>query len=62
MILTRLAAVVTVLMALAVPCTRGALMVLDARRRGGSPTHQPATDREHALRRAARAERQGLAA
>jgi hypothetical protein len=36
MILTRLAIIVAVLMALAVPCVRGTLMVLDARRRAGS--------------------------
>ena len=34
MILTRLAVIVVVLMALAVPGIRGTLMVLDARRRG----------------------------
>jgi hypothetical protein len=34
MILIRLAVIVAVLMALAVPGTRGTLMVLDARRRG----------------------------
>jgi hypothetical protein len=34
MILTRLAVVVAVLVALAVPGIRGTLMVLDARRRG----------------------------
>jgi hypothetical protein len=34
MILIRLAVIVVVLMALAVPGIRGALMVLDARRRG----------------------------
>jgi hypothetical protein len=38
MILTRLAIIAAVLTALAVPCARGTLMVLDARRRGGSPT------------------------
>jgi hypothetical protein len=37
MILTRLAVIVVVLMALAVPGIRGTLMVLDARRRAGSP-------------------------
>ena len=37
MMLTRLAAIVTVLLALAVPCIRGALMVRDARRRSGPP-------------------------
>jgi hypothetical protein len=37
MILTRLAAIVVVLMAAAVPGIRGTLMVRDARRRGGSP-------------------------
>jgi hypothetical protein len=37
MILTRLAAIVAVLVALAVPCIRGRLMVRDARRRAGSP-------------------------
>jgi hypothetical protein len=37
MILTRLAAIVAVLLALAVPCIRGRLMVRDARRRAGSP-------------------------
>jgi hypothetical protein len=36
MTLTRLA-IVAVLMTLAVPCVRGTLMVLDARRRAGSP-------------------------
>ncbi len=36
-ILTRLAIIVAVLMALAVPCVRGTLMVLDARHRAGSP-------------------------
>jgi hypothetical protein len=34
MILTRLAVVVTGLMAFAMPCIRGTLMVRDARRRG----------------------------
>jgi hypothetical protein len=38
MILTRLAVIVAVLMTLAVPCVRGTLMVLDARRRARSPT------------------------
>jgi hypothetical protein len=38
MMLTRLAAIVAGLLALAVPCIRGALMVRDARRRSGSPT------------------------
>jgi hypothetical protein len=33
MILTRLAVIIAVLMALAVPCIQGTLMVLDARRR-----------------------------
>jgi hypothetical protein len=37
MILTRLALIIAALIALAVPCARGTLMVLDARRRGGSP-------------------------
>jgi hypothetical protein len=37
MILTRLAVIVAVVIALAVPCVRGTLMVLDARRRAGSP-------------------------
>jgi hypothetical protein len=37
MILTRLAIIVAVLIGLAVPCVRGMLMVLDARRRAGSP-------------------------
>jgi hypothetical protein len=37
MILIRLAVIVVVLMALAVPGVRGTLMVLDARRRAGSP-------------------------
>jgi hypothetical protein len=37
MILTRVTAIVAVLMALAVPCIRGTLMVRDARRRAGSP-------------------------
>ena len=37
MILTRLAAIVAVLMALAVPCIRGTLLVRDAHRRAGSP-------------------------
>jgi hypothetical protein len=37
MVLTRLAVIVAALMALAVPCVRGTLMVLDARRRAGSP-------------------------
>jgi hypothetical protein len=37
MILTRLAVIVAVLMALVVPGIRGTLMVLDARRRAGSP-------------------------
>jgi len=37
MIITRLAVIVVALMALAVPGIRGTLMVLDARRRGGSP-------------------------
>jgi hypothetical protein len=41
MVLTRLAIIVTVLTALAVPCVRGTLMVLDARRRAGSPTSRP---------------------
>jgi hypothetical protein len=38
MILTRLAVIVAGLMAFAVPCIRGTLMVRDARRRAGSPT------------------------
>jgi hypothetical protein len=37
MIITRLAVIVVALMALAVPGIRGTLMVLDARRRAGSP-------------------------
>jgi len=37
MILTRLAVIVGVLMAFAMPCIRGTLMVRDARRRAGSP-------------------------
>jgi hypothetical protein len=37
MILTRSAIIVAALMAFAVPCVRGTLMVLDARRRAGSP-------------------------
>ena len=37
MILTRVTAIVTVLMALAVPCILVTLMVRDARRRAGSP-------------------------
>ena len=37
MIVTRLAVIVAVLMAFAVPCIRGTLMVRDARRRAGSP-------------------------
>ena len=37
MILVRLAVIVTVVMGLAVPGIRGTLMVLDARRRAGSP-------------------------
>jgi hypothetical protein len=37
MILIRLAIIVAGLVALAVPCVRGTLMVLDARRRAGSP-------------------------
>jgi hypothetical protein len=37
MIFTRLAIIVAVLMALAVPGVRGTLMVLDARRRARSP-------------------------
>jgi hypothetical protein len=37
MILTRLAIIVAVLTAFAVPCVRGTRMVLDARRRAGSP-------------------------
>ena len=37
MIVTRLAVIVTVLVALAVPGIRGTLMVRDARRRAGSP-------------------------
>jgi hypothetical protein len=41
MILTRLAIIAAVLMALAVPCVRGTLMVLDARRRAGSPAPRP---------------------
>jgi hypothetical protein len=41
MILTRLAVVVVVLMAAAVPGIRGTLMVRDARRRAGSPPPQP---------------------
>lgn len=40
MVLTRLAIIVAVLMALAVPCARGTLMVLDARRRAGSPAQE----------------------
>ena len=40
MILTRLAVIVAVLMTLAVPCARGTLMVLDARRRGASPVRR----------------------
>ena len=38
MILTRLAAIIAALLALAVPCIRGTLMVRDARRRGGAKT------------------------
>ena len=37
MILTRLAGIVAVLLAFAVPCIRGTLMVRDARRRAGPP-------------------------
>jgi hypothetical protein len=40
MILTRLAIIAAVVTALAVPCARGTLMVLDARRRAGSPATQ----------------------
>jgi hypothetical protein len=38
MILTRLAIILGVLLALAVPCIRGTLVVRDARRRAGRPT------------------------
>ena len=44
MIVTRLAVIVAFLMALAVPCIRGTLMVRDARRRAGSPA-PPARER-----------------
>ena len=40
MIFTRVAAIVAVLMAFAVPCIRGTLMVRDARRRAASPAPQ----------------------
>jgi len=43
MVLTRLA-IAAVLMTLAVPCVRGTLMVLDARRRAGAPA-PPAPER-----------------
>ncbi len=41
MIFTGPAIIVTVLVALAVPCVRGTLMVRDARRRAGSLAPQP---------------------